>query len=111
MRNTQDTSGQSQRALHSKGKPIKEMERETIIDALFAHNGNRTHTAKALGMSLRTLRHKLKQYKEDGFFVDGTRQNQIGNNGRVNLGDAELVPLTGQNAAGWEIAQLTRGEA
>ncbi len=109
-RNAQDMSSQSPRALHPKGKPIKEMERETIIDALFAHNGNRTHTAKALGMSLRTLRHKLKQYKEDGFFVDGTRQNQIGNNGRVNLGDAELVPLTGQNAAGWEIAQLTRGE-
>jgi len=45
------------------------MEREIILQALDSHRGNRTHTAKALGMSLRTLRHKLKLYRESGVDV------------------------------------------
>lgn len=50
----------------SSKRPIKEMEKEIILKALEAHHGNRTHTAKALGMSLRTLRHKLKVYRDAG---------------------------------------------
>jgi len=66
-------------------KSIRDMEREIILNALEAHSGNRTHTAKALGMSLRTLRHKLKNYREEGVDIGGmplknTRQIPIGKN-------------------------------
>jgi two-component system response regulator FlrC len=29
-------------------------------------NGNRTHAAKRLGISIRTLRNKLREYREQG---------------------------------------------
>jgi two-component system response regulator FlrC len=43
--------------------PIKEMEKNMIIKALDSHNGNRTHAAKILGISVRTLRNKLHEYE------------------------------------------------
>lgn len=50
----------------SLGKPtmsVKEMERALIMETLQAMNGNRTQAAKVLGISLRTLRNKLREYK------------------------------------------------
>ncbi len=44
---------------------LKEMEKRMIMNALRNHNGNRTHAAKMLGISVRTLRNKLKEYKEE----------------------------------------------
>ncbi|MCP5509168.1 MAG: sigma-54-dependent Fis family transcriptional regulator [Chlamydiales bacterium] len=41
---------------------FKEMEKLLIQQTLKAHNGNRTRSAKALGISIRTLRNKLKIY-------------------------------------------------
>lgn len=41
-----------------------EMERELILKTLNAKEGNRTHAAKALGISLRTMRNKLREYRE-----------------------------------------------
>ncbi len=41
---------------------MKQMERSAIEHALAAHHGNRTHTAKQLGISLRTLQYRLKEY-------------------------------------------------
>lgn len=49
---------------------LKDVERETILDTLRHKNGSRRRTAEALNMSERTLRHKLKQYREAGF-LDG----------------------------------------
>ncbi len=43
---------------------MKEMEKLLIKETLKAHSGNRTRTAKALGISIRTLRNKLKIYPE-----------------------------------------------
>ena len=43
---------------------LKQMERHLIEITLKAHNGNRTRSAKALGISIRTLRNKLKIYPE-----------------------------------------------
>jgi RNA polymerase sigma factor (sigma-70 family) len=39
-----------------------EAEREVFLESLRRNGGNRTHTAKDLGLSLRTVRNKLKYY-------------------------------------------------
>lgn len=55
--------------------PLWKIERAAIIDALRAFHGNRTKAAEALGISLRTLRNKIKIYEQDGVNVpapDGT---------------------------------------
>ena len=49
---------------------LKDVERDTILNALQRMQGSRRKTAEALSMSERTLRHKLKQYREAGF-LDG----------------------------------------
>jgi len=51
------------------GRTVAEVERELIIDTLQHCIGNRTHAANILGISIRTLRNKLKQYGQQGFPV------------------------------------------
>jgi DNA-binding NtrC family response regulator len=41
---------------------FKDIERQAIEDALRANEGNRTKTARQLGISLRTLQYRLKEY-------------------------------------------------
>jgi DNA-binding NtrC family response regulator len=45
------------------GQSVGEMERKLIMSTLEQTNGNRTHAAKLLGISLRTLRNKLREYR------------------------------------------------
>ncbi len=45
------------------GHSVSEMERKLILATLEQTNGNRTHAAKMLGISLRTLRNKLRDYR------------------------------------------------
>jgi DNA-binding NtrC family response regulator len=40
----------------------KEIEKEAILEALRRHGGNRTRAAQELGISLRTLQYRLKEY-------------------------------------------------
>jgi len=42
---------------------LEELEKKHILETLSISNYNRTKTAKILGISLRTLRNKLKKYK------------------------------------------------
>jgi len=51
------------------GRTVSDVERDLIIDTLQHYLGNRTHAANILGISIRTLRNKLKLYMEDGFVV------------------------------------------
>ena len=51
------------------GRTVADVERDLIIDTLQHCMGNRTHAATILGISIRTLRNKLKQYGERGFTV------------------------------------------
>lgn len=51
------------------GKTVSEVEQGLIVDTLQHCLGNRTHAAKILGISIRTLRNKLKQYSEQGIAV------------------------------------------
>jgi len=46
------------------GRTVKDVERALILATLRHCNGNRTHTARMLGISLRTLRNKLHGYWE-----------------------------------------------
>jgi len=43
---------------------LKEMEKKLIAQALKETGGNRTRAAKILGISVRTLRNKLNEYKD-----------------------------------------------
>ena len=47
------------------GLSLKEMERQLIFQTLKEVNDNRTHAAKLLGISIRTLRNKLREYKDN----------------------------------------------
>jgi two-component system, response regulator FlrC len=51
------------------GRTLDQIEKNVILDALKYHEGNRTHTAKSLGISIRTLRNKLADYRRDGIEV------------------------------------------
>ena len=51
------------------GRAMADVERELIIDTLLHCLGNRTHAANILGISIRTLRNKLRQYSQEGFGV------------------------------------------
>ncbi|MCA8933335.1 MAG: sigma-54-dependent Fis family transcriptional regulator [Rhodospirillaceae bacterium] len=51
------------------GRTVADVERDLIIDTLHHTLGNRTHAANILGISIRTLRNKLKQYHEEGVAV------------------------------------------
>jgi DNA-binding NtrC family response regulator len=74
-----DAAGDAATTAGLVGRTVADVERELIIDTLQHCLGNRTHAATILGISIRTLRNKLKQYGEQGFQVptpgDGERPN------------------------------------
>ena len=49
---------------------MKDLEREHILKTLAEVNGSRKVAVERLGISERTLRYKLKQYKEEGYFQE-----------------------------------------
>lgn len=49
---------------------LKQLEQEIILKTLKEQGGNRTWTAKKLGISVRTLRNKLNEYKGEGVVFD-----------------------------------------
>ena len=50
------------------GLPVAEVERSLILATLRQTEGNRTRAAQVLGISIRTMRNKLREYA-----VNGTR--------------------------------------
>ncbi len=52
------------------GLTMEEIERRAILDALERTGGNRTQAAEMLGIGLRTLQRKLKDYRLAGRFKD-----------------------------------------
>jgi two-component system, response regulator FlrC len=51
------------------GKTVAEVEKDLIVRTLDKCLGNRTHAANILGISIRTLRNKLKQYTDEGMSI------------------------------------------
>ena len=48
---------------------LREAERTMIMKTLDSQNQNRTKTAEVLGISVRTLRNKLNEYREEGHTI------------------------------------------
>ena len=48
---------------------VEEVERDLILQTLSHTLGNRTHAATMLGISIRALRNKLRDYAEQGMAV------------------------------------------
>ena len=49
---------------------LAEMEKQAILAAMKAKDGNRAQVVELLGISIRTLRNKLQEYRESGDFSD-----------------------------------------
>ena len=56
------------------GRTVADVERDLIINTLRHCLGNRTHAATILGISIRTLRNKLRQYVDEGTPVPAPRE-------------------------------------
>ena len=65
----EELAANTERANWSPGRTLNDIERNVILEALQYHHGNRTHTARALGISIRTLRNKLADYRLLGIHV------------------------------------------
>lgn len=48
------------------GLSLADVERDLILETLRHTEGNRTHAAEVLGISIRTMRNKLKEYRRQG---------------------------------------------
>ena len=57
------------------GHTIDEVERELILCSLSYYRGNRTCTARVLGISVRTMRNKIGDYAAHGAAVPAPDQN------------------------------------
>ena len=57
------------------GQTVASVERKLILDTLESTAWNRSTAATLLGISIRTLRNKLKQYQEDGYEIPSTTQD------------------------------------
>jgi DNA-binding NtrC family response regulator len=72
-----DLSGPVQSAVESAaiatrglvGRTVADVERDLILDTLDHCLGNRTHAANILGISIRTLRNKLREYSGAGLAI------------------------------------------
>ena len=53
------------------GSTVEAIERELVLQTLARCDGNRTRAARVLGVSVRTLRNKIRQYTSDGLDVPG----------------------------------------
>lgn len=56
-----------------RGMAMEDVERITLLKTLAVFEGNRTYTSRALNISVRTLRNKLRHYRSDGFHIYPTK--------------------------------------
>jgi DNA-binding NtrC family response regulator len=66
-----DALGSARNNLDDASLTLREMERELILRRLNLTGGNRTRAAEMLGISVRTLRNKINQYRHEGLTIPG----------------------------------------
>ena len=59
------------------GQTLRLVETHFILETLKIHSGNRTHAAKTLGISLRTLRNKINEFTALGYEVLAPQNGRI----------------------------------
>jgi DNA-binding protein Fis len=59
------------------GLPVAEVERDLILATLRHTEGNRTHAANILGISIRTMRNKLREYAEHGVAIPANLPHDV----------------------------------
>jgi DNA-binding NtrC family response regulator len=59
------------------GQTVAQVEQDLILDTLDHCLGNRTHAARILGISIRTLRNKLNEYEAQGVAVPDPGQSRV----------------------------------
>ena len=64
------TSGAPVQAVVGEPRTMADIERQAILETLERTGGHRARAADVLGIGLRTLQRKLKEYKHDGFADD-----------------------------------------
>jgi len=67
------------------GCPISAIERELIVQTLGNYNGNRTRSAKVLGISVRSLRDKIRSYRNQGVAVPDADSGRYDDAQRLNF--------------------------
>ncbi|MEJ1967328.1 MAG: sigma-54 dependent transcriptional regulator [Rhizomicrobium sp.] len=61
------------------GRTVADVERDLILDTLDHCLGNRTHAANILGISIRTLRNKLREYSQSGLAIPNHGEQRVAN--------------------------------
>ncbi|HTP78747.1 MAG TPA: sigma-54 dependent transcriptional regulator [Rhizomicrobium sp.] len=61
------------------GRTVADVERDLILDTLDHCLGNRTHAANILGISIRTLRNKLREYSQAGLAIPNHGEQRAAN--------------------------------
>ncbi|MFV2092180.1 MAG: helix-turn-helix domain-containing protein, partial [Hyphomicrobiales bacterium] len=78
------------------GRTVADVERDLILDTLGHCLGNRTHAANILGISIRTLRNKLKLYTNDGMAVPMPGETRrVAGPDHAGLSDRRMMPERG----------------
>jgi DNA-binding NtrC family response regulator len=57
------------------GSLLRDVERDLVLETLANTDGNRTESARLLGMSIRTLRNRIAEYAADGIEIPATQRN------------------------------------
>ncbi len=73
---------------HMVGRTVSDVEQDLIIGTVSHCLGNRTQAANILGISIRTLRNKLKQYSEKGISLQGSSSNTDSKSYGNNINDS-----------------------
>jgi len=60
------------------GATVDEVERELVLQTLARCDGNRTRAARVLGLSVRTLRNKIREYSAEGIDVPPHSEHAAG---------------------------------
>jgi hypothetical protein len=74
------------------GSTVAQVERDLVLQTLASCNGNRTHAARVLGVSVRTLRNRIRLYAARGIEVPA-HGSPTGRRGLTDLPEIRLTLL------------------